>query len=329
MTRVPLTLAVSEYDHVTDLVSGRVPVEGVDLTCLTLQIEEIFFRAFVYRDFDASEVSMAKLCSTISQGDNSLAAIPVFPSRVPRHSSIYIRRDGPVKDPSDLAGRKVGLPEWAQTAAVYSRGLLVHHYGIPLTAIEWVQAGVDQPGRTEKVKLNLPAGVKLTPRPDKSLNEMLISGEVDAILSAHAPSSFDEGHPNIGRMFEDFLAVEMNYVKQTGIFPIMHAVAIRRDVVERHPWIAMNLFKAFEEAKNRSVARMQAITSTTVPIPWCYEFARRAKTVFGDDPWPYGIEANRQTLDAFLQYAHEQGVCHRRLTPEDLFLPQVQKSFRV
>ena len=329
MTRVPLTLAISEYDHVTDLVTGRVPVEGVDLTCLTLQIEEIFFRAFVYQDFDVSEVSMAKYCSMVSQGDNAFVAIPVFPSRVPRHSSIYVRRDGSVKKPADLAGRKVGLPEWAQTAAVYSRGLLVHQYGIPLTAIDWVQAGVDQPGRTEKVKLNLPAGVKLTPQPDKSLNEMLLMGEIDAMLSAHAPSSFYQGHPNVGRLFEDYLDVEMNYVKETGIFPIMHTVAFRRDVIERNPWVAMNLFKAFEQAKNNSVKRVQAITSTTVPIPWGYEYARRAKAIFGDDIWPYGIDANRKTLDAFLQYAHEQGVCHRRLTPEDLFAPQVQKSFRV
>jgi 4,5-dihydroxyphthalate decarboxylase len=229
VTRIPLTLAVSEYDHVTDLVTGRVPVEGVDLTCLNLPIEEIFFRAFVYRDFDASEVSMAKLCSMISQGDNSLAAIPVFPSRVPRHSSIYICRGGPVNTPADLKGRKVGLPEWAQTAAVYSRGLLVHQYGVPLDSVEWVQAGVDQPGRTEKVKLNLPAGVKLTPRPDKSLSEMLLSGEIDAIFTAHAPQAAVEGHPDIRRLFEDFLEVEMNYVKETGIFPIMHAVAIRRE----------------------------------------------------------------------------------------------------
>jgi 4,5-dihydroxyphthalate decarboxylase len=329
VTRVPLTLAVSEYDHVTDLVTGRVPVEGVDLTCLTLQIEEIFFRAFMYRDFDASEVSMAKLCSRISQGDTALAAIPVFPSRVPRHSSIYIRRDGPVKAPEDLKGRRIGLPEWAQTAAVYSRGLLMHRYGVPLDSVEWLQAGVDQPGRNEKVKLELPAGVKLTPRPDTSLNDMLLSGEVDAILTAHAPPAFTAGHPNIGRLFEDFLDVEMSYVRETGIFPIMHAVAIRRELVERHPWIAMNLFKAFEQAKNNSVARIRAITSTTVPIPWGYEFARRAHAVIGDDPWPYGIEANRRTLEAFLQYAHEQGVCHRRLTPEELFLPQVQKSFRV
>lgn len=329
MTRVSLTLALSEYDHVADLVSGRVAVEGVDLTCLTLQIEEIFFRAFVYRDFDASEVSMAKYCSMISQGDNSLVAIPVFPSRVPRHSSIYIRRDGPVRKPADLAGRKVGLPEWAQTAAVYSRGLLAHQYGIDLASIDWVQAGVDEPGRTEKVKLNLPAGLKVTPRPDKSLNEMLLSGEIDAALSAHPLPAVKQGHPNIGRLFEDFLDVEMSYVKETGIFPIMHTIALRRELVERNPWIAMNLFKAFEEAKNRSIARVQAITSTTVPIPWCYEYARRAKAIFGEDFWPYGIDANRRTLDAFLQYAHEQGVCHRRLTPEDLFAPQVQQRFRL
>jgi 4,5-dihydroxyphthalate decarboxylase len=192
-----------------------------------------------------------------------------------------------------------------------------------------VQAGVEEPGRTEKVKLNLPPGVKLTPRPDKSLNEMLLSGEIDAVLSAHPLSSVKQGHPNVGRLFEDYLDVEMNYVKETGIFPIMHTVAIRRELVERNPWIAMNLFKAFEQAKNRSLARVQAITSTTVPIPWCYEHARRAKAIFGEDFWPYGIDANRKTLEAFLQYAHEQGVCHRRLAPEDLFATQVQKRFIV
>jgi 4,5-dihydroxyphthalate decarboxylase len=326
---VPLTVACSEYDHVTDLVTGRVPVEGVELTWLTLQVEEIFFRTFVYRDFDASEVSMAKFCSMISQGDNSLVGIPVFPSRVPRHSSIYVRRDGPVKKPADLVGRKVGLPEWAQTAAVYSRGMLAHQYGIDLASIDWIQAGVDQPGRVEKVKLNLPNGVKVTPRPDSSLNEMLINGQIDAAFSAHPLPAFVNGHSNITRMFEDFLELEMNYVKETGIFPIMHAVAIRRELVDQYPWLPMNVYKAFEEAKRRSVARIQAITTTAVPIPWAYEHARRAKAIFGDDFFPYGIEANRKTLDAFLQYAHEQGVCHKRLAPEDLFAPQVRERFKV
>jgi 4,5-dihydroxyphthalate decarboxylase len=182
VSRLPLTLAISHYDHVTDLVTGRVPVEGVDLTCLNLQIEEIFFRTFNYRDFDVAEVSMGKYVSLVSQGDAPLVAIPVFPSRVPRHSSIYVRRDGPVKTPSDLAGRKVGIPEWAQTASVYSRGFLAHQYKVDLTSIQWVQAGVDQPGRLEKVKLKLPPGIKYTSAPDKSLSAMLVSGEIDAAL---------------------------------------------------------------------------------------------------------------------------------------------------
>jgi 4,5-dihydroxyphthalate decarboxylase len=329
VSRVPLTLAISHYDHVSDLVAGRINIEGIDLTPLVLQTEEIFFRTFTYRDFDISEVSLAKYASLISQGDQSLIAIPVFPSRVPRHSSIYVRRNGEVREPSDLAGRRVGIPEWAQTASVYSRGLLVHQYGVDLASIDWVQAGVDQPGRNEKVRLNLPSGVRLTPAPDKSLSEMLVAGEIDAALTAHPPACFEHRHPNITRLFEDFLDVEMRYVRETGIFPIMHTVAIRRELVERQPWIAMNMFKAFEEAKKRSVERMLFIGIAGVPIPWCYAHAQRAQELFGDDIWPYGIEANRRTLDAFLQYAHEQGVCHRRLRPEELFAPQVQRSVRV
>jgi 4,5-dihydroxyphthalate decarboxylase len=329
VSRIPLTLAISHYDHVTELVTGRVPVEGVDLTCLNLQIEEIFFRQFTYRDFDVSEVSMGKYCSLVSQGDSPLTAIPVFPSRVARHSSIYIHKPGPVKTVTDLAGKRIGIPEWAQTASVYSRGLLAHQYGIDLTSIEWIQAGVDQPGRQEKVKLNLPRGMRYTARPDKSLSEMLVSGEIDAALSAHAPVCFERGHPNVARLFPDYLDVEIKYVKETGIYPIMHAVAFRREILERHPWIAANLFKAFDEARRRSVERALNNTSSALPLPWGYEFVRRMQEVVGPDLMPYGVEANRTTLDAFLQYAHEQGVLHRRLTPEELFPPQVQNSFRV
>jgi 4,5-dihydroxyphthalate decarboxylase len=329
VTRIPLTLAISHYDHITELVTGRVPVEGVDLTCLNLQIEEIFFRQFNYLDFDVSEVSMGKYSSLVSQGEAPLVAIPVFPSRVARHSSIYIRRDGPVKAPADLAGKRIGIPEWAQTASVYSRGLIQHQYGIDLRSIEWIQAGVDQPGRLEKVTLKLPAGIKYRPAPDKSLSGMLVSGEIDAALSAHAPACFEHGHPNVARLFPDYLDVEMKYVKETGIYPIMHTIAFRREIVERNPWIAVNLFKAFEEARRRSVERALNNTSSALPLPWGYELAKRMQDVVGKDLMPYGVEQNRVTLDAFLQYAHEQGVCHRRLTPEELFPPQVQKSFRV
>ena len=329
MSKLPLTLAISHYDHVTELVTGRVPVEGVELTALNLQIEEIFFRQFNYRDFDVSEVSMGKYCSLVSQGNSPLVAIPVFPSRVARHSSVYIRRDGPVKKPQDLAGKRIGIPEWAQTASVYSRGFIQHQYGIDLKSIHWIQAGVDQPGRLEKVKLKLPDGIRYESRPDKSLGGMLISGEIDAALSAHPPLCFDQGHPNVGRLFEDYLDIEMKYVKETGIYPIMHTVAFRREIVEKHPWVAANLFKAFDEARRISVERALACTSSALPLPWGYEFAKRMQAVVGNDLMPYGVEANRTTLDAFLQYAFEQGVCHRRLQPEELFPPQVQKSFKV
>jgi len=329
LTKLPLTLAISHYEHVADLVTGRVPVEGVELTALNLQIEEIFFRQFNYRDFDVSEVSMGKYCSLVSQGDSPLVAIPVFPSRVPRHSSVYVRRDGPVKSPQDLAGKRIGIPEWAQTASVYSRGFIQHQYGIDLRSIHWIQAGVDQPGRLEKVKLKLPDGIRYESRPDKSLSGMLVSGEIDAALSAHPPACFEQGHPNVGRLFEDYLDIEMKYVKETGIYPIMHTVAFKREIVEKNPWVAANLFKAFDEARRRSVERALACTSSVLPLPWGYEFVKRMQTVVGEDLMPYGLEANRTTLDAFLQYAFEQGVCHRRLQPEELFPPQVQKSFRV
>jgi 4,5-dihydroxyphthalate decarboxylase len=329
MKKLNLTLATSHYDHMADLLLGRVPVQGIDLTYLDLQVEEIFFRMVTYRDFDVSEISMAKFSSLASQGDSPFVGIPVFPSRVPRHSSIYVRKDGNVKTPSDLKGKRVGVPEWAQTAAVYSRGMLQHQYGVDLTSIQWIQAGVDQPGRVEKVKLKLPAGIKYEAAPTKSLGGMLMSGEIDAAFSAHPPLCYDEGHPNIVRMFEDYMELEQKYVRETGIFPIMHAIAIKREIVEQNPWVAMSLFNAFEESKRRSVARALNPTTSALPIPWGYELAKRAKAITGDEIMPYGVEANRTTLDAFLQYAFEQGVCHKRMKPEELFPPQVQKSFKI
>ncbi|GGF11399.1 4,5-dihydroxyphthalate decarboxylase [Aliidongia dinghuensis] len=329
MNEIPLTLAISRYDHVEDLTAGRVVPEGIRLTALSLPIEEIFFRFLKHREWDVSELSFAKYASLISQGDRSLTAIPVFPSRIFRHSSVYVRRDGPVQSPTDLAGKRIGIPEWAQTAAVYSRGFLKHQYGVDLKSIDWIQAGVNEPGRGEKVKLDLPEGIRLTPAPTKSLSQMLVEGEVDAVLTAHAPDCFEHGHPNVRRLFEDYMAVEADYYRTTGIFPIMHVVALKRDVVDTNPWVAMSLLKAFEEAKRRSVARALEVTAPRFPIPWCFEHARRAQDLFGEDHWPYGVDANRTTLEAFLKYAHEQGVCHRLLTPEDLFPSQVLSRFRI
>lgn len=328
MSRLNLTVATAYYDHVADLINGKVSVDGVDLNWLTFRVEEIFFRFLVHREFDVSEVSLAKYASMVSQNDKSLVAIPVFTSRVPRHSSIFVRTDGRVRTPADLNGCRIGLPEWAQTAAVYSRGLLAHQYGVDLSSVTWIQAGVDQAGRVEKVKLNLPNGMVLKSLPEKTLSGMLIDGEIDCVLSASPPSCFRE-HPGIvRRLFDDVFAEEISYVRSTGIFPIMHTVAIRAEVADRNPWLAANLYAAFDEARRRSVERALFGGVSAYPIPWFYEYARQARDLFGGDLWAYGIQPNRTTLKAFLQYAYEQGVCHRLLEPEELFAPQVQRTFK-
>jgi 4,5-dihydroxyphthalate decarboxylase len=329
MSKVELTLALSRYDHTEDLVTGRVPVEGVDLNYLDLPLHDIFYRFIHFRDFDLAEMSMAKYVSLVSQGDDSVTALPVFPSRVARHSSIYVRRDGPVKKAADLAGRQIGVPEWAQTAAVYSRGLLMHHFGIDLSSIHWFQAGEDEPGRREKVALKLPSGLRLSSVADKTLTEMLSSGELDAILVAQPPRRYLEGGSNVVRLFDDYLAQEKRYVRETKILPIMHTVAMKRSILDRWPWVAANLMRGFEQAKNNSLERALYAGATRFPIPWCFEYARQAQEIWGKDYWPYGVERNRATLDLFLQYAYEQGVCHKRLQPEDLFPPQVVSQYRV
>jgi 4,5-dihydroxyphthalate decarboxylase len=326
--RLALTIAISDYDHVRDFASGLVRATGIEANFLTLPVEEIFFRFTKFREWDVSEMSMAKYAALRAQDDISLSAIPVFPSRLFRHSSIYVRRDGPVRKAADLRGRKVGLPEWAQTAAVWSRGALMHQYGIALPDIDWYQAGVNEPGRAEKVALTLQAGLRLTPVPEKSLDAMLLAGELDAVLSAHPPQSFERGDPRVARLFADYRSVEEAYFRDTGIFPIMHVVAIKSELLAQHPWVAMNLFQAFEEAKRRSVARALEVTATRFPVPWIYDVAAKAETQFGE-LFPYGIEANRKTLEAFLQYAFEQGVCRRRLATEELFPRTVGARFKV
>jgi 4,5-dihydroxyphthalate decarboxylase len=221
------------------------------------------------------------------------------------------------------------VPEWTQTATVWVRGLLEAEYGVALGGVQWFQGGTNEPGRTEGVAVSLPPGVSVTPVPDRSLNDMLVAGELDAVIAAHPPTEFERGSGRVVRLFEDHRAVEEDYYARTRVFPIMHVVAIRRDVHDAHPWIAMNLLTAFEQAKRRSLERALDTNAARFPVPWGYENAQRAAAMFGEDFWPYGIEPNRVTLDAFLGYAHEQGVCARRLAPEELFVEQVRAAFRV
>lgn len=327
--RIPLTLAINDYDHVRDLASGTVQVEGVALTCLHYPVEELFFRFPRYREWDVCELSLAKYCALRAAGDDSIVAIPVFPSRAFRHSAIFVRADGPVDDPGALAGGRIGIPEWTVTATVYARGLLAHEYGVALDGVTWIQAGTNEPGRTEGVSVSLPPGVTVTPRPDRTLNDLLLAGELDAIIAPHPPRDFEQRTGHIVRLFSDYRAVEEDYFRLTGVFPIMHVVVLRADVHERHPWIAMNLHTAFEEAKRRSVERALDANAPRFPVPWGPAHAERAAELVGRDLWPYGIDPNRRTLETFLRYAVEQGVCARRLTVDELFVPQVRERYRI
>lgn len=329
MSELVLTYAGSDYEHTRDLTRGDIRANGIDIRYLNLQIEETFFRFIKFREWDISEMSFGKYIALKSQGDESVTAIPVFPSRVFRQSSLFILPGSSIKDASQLRGKRIGIPEWAQTASIYTRGWLVHNVGIPLAEIDWVQAGVNDAGRQEKVELKIPDGVSYSSQVHNSLTQMLLDGEIDCIMSAHPPKPIEDGKKSIVHLYPNYQEIEEKYYRDTGIFPIMHVIALRGDVFRDNRWIAMNLLKAFTEAKDRAMARVQEMTATRVPYAWCYEGAQRARQLFGEDFFPYGIDANRVTLEAFLRYGYEQGVCQRRLEIEDLFPEEVQVQFRV
>jgi 4,5-dihydroxyphthalate decarboxylase len=327
--RLHLTLATTDYDHVRDLMNGVVAAEGIVLTGFVLPVEEIFFRFIKNREWDVSEMSFGKFIGYASQPHSPFIGIPVFPSRVFRHSAFYVRADRGITSPKDLEGKTVGIPEWAQTAGIYARGYLTETAGVDLTKIKWVQAGMNEAGREEKVEFTLPKGIQYSQRRDTSISAMLLSGEIDAAISARVPDAFDKGGGRIVRLYPDYRNDEMAYHAATGIFPIMHVIAMRRAVFERYPWVAMNLFKAFEQAKERSLDRMNDLTASRIPVPWSAAIAAAWGKGFGADPFPYGLEANRKTLEAFCRFAYNQGVTSKELSPSDLFPREVGARVRV
>ena len=329
MPEIELSLAVSYYEHISDLLRGRVRAEGIRLVTVDLPVEEIFFRMLLFVEWDVAEFSMAKYVSLVGSGLPPFHAIPVFPSRMFRQSAFFVATGAGISCPGDLVGRRVGIPEWSQTAGIYARAYLQHQCGVQLQDIRWVQAGVNEPGRNEKVTLSLPEGVIIDHVRNRSLNEMLLSGDLDAAISAREPSAFTARDPGITRLWPDHHALEKTYYRETGIYPIMHVIVIKAATLDRHPWIAMNLFEAFQEAKDNSLRYLSSSLKSRIPIPWLHERADEARSLFGEDFWPYGIEPNRRTLVAFLQYCHEQGVTNRHVQIEELFPPQLGRVFKV
>ena len=330
MTRkLELTIAASDYDHFRDFRSGDIQAEGIDPIWLTMDFHEIFARFAARRDWDVSEMSFAKFAALATDDNADIIGLPVFPSRMFRFSSFYINRHKGIRTAADLRGKRIGVPEWAQTAAVYTRGWLEHVAGVPLTSIDWVQAGSNDAGRAEKVELDLPNGLRLTRVTDKTLGDMVASGELDCVMIAREPNVFRRKHPDVVRLFPDYRAAEEQSFDETGVYPIMHTIAMRKSVLEKYPWAARNLFLAFEESKNRSLERLNDEAVSRFPVPWLVDYVRSLRDRFGDDLHPYGIEANYPTLKLFLQYAYEQGIAKKLVSPEAIFPEGLSFSVKV
>lgn len=328
MPLLPLTMGAANYDRFHAIRDRSVAIEGIDLEIVPLEVEEVFYRQMKFHEFDVSEMSLSSYVAGIDGGDFPYVAIPVFPSRYFRHQSIFVRRDGGIERPEDLAGRRVGVPEYQITMCVWLRGILADDHGITPDQIAWFSGGVDAPGRSEKRDIVLPPNVTLTPvGPGETLSQLVLDGDLDALFTAHLPEAFVNHPDRLARLFPDYKAVEKAYFARTGIFPIMHVVVIRRTVLEAHPWIARSLLKGFTAALQAAKTDLLYRSSLKVMLPWLADHVEETVAAMGDDYWPYGIAENYTVLDTFLRYHHAQGLSKRRYLPHEIFAPSTTSAF--
>jgi 4,5-dihydroxyphthalate decarboxylase len=319
MNSLRLSIATTDYDHFRDFRLGSVRAQGIEHVWSVLSHHEVFARFTAHREWDVAELSIAKFAAQVTRDNADIVGLPVVCSRLFRFSSFYVNRNSGIRTVQDLAGKKIGSPEWAHSAAVYMRGWMQDEAGVKLTDVDWYQAGANAAGREEKIELNLPDGVSLTRVADKSLSELLAEGEIDCAIIARPPTSFLQGHPDVVRLYPDYQGMERDYYGRTGIWPIMHIIAMKRAILEENPWVARNLYNAFLESKQRSVERLLDPAVSRYPLPWLATYGRDVTAEFGGDPFPYGVEPNRSTVDQLLRYAHEQGIAHRLATADEVF----------
>jgi 4,5-dihydroxyphthalate decarboxylase len=312
------------------LMDGSVVPEGLDLNFIPLEVEEIFWRQLRHGEFDACEMSFSSYTMARSRGDDRFVAIPVFTSRFFRHSAIYVNTATGIGAPADLKDKTVGVPEYQMTVAVWLRGIFQHEYGVHPRDIHWRTGGLEAPGREEKLQLQLPADVDCRPIPaDRTLSRMLAEGEIDGLITARTPSCFVDGSPDVARLFTDYASEERAYYERTRIFPIMHCVAIKRAIYEANPWVAMSLYKACREAKDRALANLRDTNALFASLPWLVAEVERTRELMGDDWWPYGLEKNRAAIEALCEYSFEQGLSARRMGAEELFATETLDKFKV
>ena len=317
-----LSVAVGDYDRTRPLLDRAVIIDGVEPIFLKLQPEEMFFRAFRHADFDVCELSLSSFVVKTSRGDCPYVGVPVFLSRAFRHNAIYIRTDRGIRSPQDLRGRRVGIGEYQLTACVWARILLEDDYQVRPNQLQWVRGGVETPERPEKISLRLPEDVQIEAAPPgMTLDQMLETGELDAFVGPRAPPCFDRGNQRIARLFDDPRAEATRYYQRTGIFPIMHVLGVHRSVVEAHPWVPASLFKAFEQARQIALARLDDASVAKVMLPFVEEQLQMARQLMGANYWSYGTAGNRGVLEAFLLHHHRQGLSERLVGLQELFHP--------
>jgi 4,5-dihydroxyphthalate decarboxylase len=322
MPKLQLTFACGLYDRMLALYTGEVEPEGIDLNFLAIDSpRQIFDRMGKNLEFDACEMSSSEVISRLAAGRNELVALPVFPSRVFRHGFITVNRKA-VRTPKDLEGKRIGVPLYTQTAAVFIRGMLADEYGVDLSGVHWVQGATDSAephGNPSPPPLLKPISIEQN-RSGFSLSELLARGDIQAILGSGLPASL-RTHPDVVRLFPDFHKVELDSYRRSRIFPIMHLVALRRDVYEQHPFIASSLYEAMDRAKNIALEKMRDVGALRYMLPGMPAELDVIDEIFGGDPWPYGIEPNRPTLEALVRYLAEQSLIKAPVPVNELFVP--------
>ncbi len=319
-----LTLACTTSDRTKPILDGRVTVPGVRLTILPGEPEDIFRRALRDRAFDVTELSMSSHMITTARGDSPYIGIPVFPSRSFRHAAIYVRRDCNIRAAKDLVGKRIGVPEFQQTAALWVRGMLRDYYGVDTRAIAWRTGGMEETGLGERVALNLPPELDVRAiGPADTLNSLLANGHIDAVIGPRPPSCFLDSSAPVDRLYPDYRTEEEAYHRATGFFPIMHCIALRRELAATHPWLPHELFRAFAKARAMAIADLSMVNVLRVSLPWITAEAQAQIESMGGDPWPYGFRRNQGEITAMARYALADGLTAREISAEELFHPSV------
>jgi 4,5-dihydroxyphthalate decarboxylase len=325
MTPLRISLACTVTDRTRPILEGRVAIEGCEPQPITGEPEEIFARALRDEEFDVTELSLSSYLVVVGRRTSPYIAVPAFPSRAFRHSAVYVRTDRGIARPEDLAGATVGVPEFQQTAALWVRGILADRHGVPPSAIRWRSGGLERPGGEERIPVQVREGIDLRPIDASStLSQLLADGELDALVSPRPPSCFEAGHPEVRRLWPDHREEERRFYRDTRLFPIMHVVAVRRTLADRHPWLARNVFHAFSEAKRLAISDLEQTNFLRVTLPWIdLDEVRRS---MGEDYWPYGVAANRGELASAIRWSVQEGLSPRPLDPDELFHPDAREE---